>query len=576
MNKNKKKGSKFLQSISDKISNMQTTYDIDEEYPNINNLNNINSQNINSETPENIPENDLNNNILKESIISQNEIQPSPSPQSLSSINSVSCKSHNKHFLKFDQNTFEIVCQKCLEEGNKSQLEITNTNNSTVSMEEIIDSEFNCYIHNDIKGSFYCDECKEFVCKMCFAEEHRNHKCHLPEVIKKEFIEQLDQSINLSSELAPVFNENIIDIKNIYQNMKKQKDDIEKIPQNVIKIIFNCNETQVNLMQEKIKNQMMGIDSEINDNFVNFNMVKEKSKKYSELLEKILQDINNKTIENNFELCKYHKNKASLLNDITNYIKASLNFIKIRLKNSNDKYDENKQSIENSTNMMLKEISNYEKSCISSIITGRQSRSIILRRYIHFSHNEIKYFKSSIIGFASNNNVFLTGISLCGLYPRKNKSIKSITLETPSDNADNQNNNIINQQTTDEGNNKLDIQVSIYTMSNHIEGEKLFSQKCELTAIKKIEEPAVIINFEKGVNIIKESLYLIKVENLSDNNYIDIIVGRVPELKRKNIQVIRCHNSGIQFLFKQAEGITTDFDEFNQGIIDGVLYSYSK
>ena len=126
---------------------------------------------------------------------------------------------------------------------------------------------------------------------------------------------------------------------------------------------------------------------------------------------------------------------------------------------------------------MLKEIANYEKSCISSIITGRQSRSIILRRFIHFSHNEIKYFKSSIIGFASNNNVFLTGISLCGLYTKKSKLIKSTTLETPSDNSDNKTTNINNQQTTDEDNTKLDIQVSIYTMSNHMEGEKLFSQK---------------------------------------------------------------------------------------------------
>ena len=113
-------------------------------------------------------------------------------------------------------------------------------------------------------------------------------------------------------------------------------------------------------------------------------------------------------------------------------------------------------------------------------------------------------------------------------------------------------------------------------MSNHVEGEKLFSQQCELTTIKSIEDPAIVINFEKGINIIKEKLYIIKVENLSDNVFNEIITGNVPELKRKNIQVIRCHNTGIQFLFKQAEGITTDFDEFNQGIIEGVLYSYTK
>ena len=66
---------------------------------------------------------------------------------------------------------------------------------------------------------------------------------------------------------------------------------------------------------------------------------------------------------------------------------------------------------------------------------------------------------------------------------------------------------------------------------------------------------------------------MIKVENISENNYIDLWTGSVGKNTRKNIQVIRCHNTGIQFLFKQAEGIQTDFDEFDQGIIEGVLYS---
>ena len=574
MNKHKKKGNKFLQTISGKITSMQTTYDIDEDYPNLNNINTETSKKSNIENPENTEYND--NNILKESIITPIENEPQ-SPQSLSSINSVFCKFHNKAFLKLDQNNFEIVCQKCLEEGNKSQLEI-ETDTTSRNADDIYDSEFNCYIHNDIKGSFYCDQCKEFICKMCFAEEHRNHKCHLPEIIKKEFVEQLDESINLSSELAPIFSKNIIDIKNIYENMKRQKDDIEKIPQNVIKIMFNNNEIQVNLMREKIIKKMLGIDKEINDNYVSYNIIKDKNKKYMELLNKIMNDINGKTFGNNFEFCEYHKNESSLLNEISNYIKTSLNFIGIRLKNTNDKFEENKENIEKSTNMISKEISNYEKSCISSIITGRQSRSIILRRFIHFSHNGVKYFKSSIIGFASNNDIFLTGVSLCGIYHKKLKKVNILKLETPSNDINIITPNSIENQETNTGdeNPKIKILVTISTMSNHVEGEKLFSQQCELTTIKSIEDPAIVINFEKGINIIKEKLYIIKVENLSDNVFNEIITGNVPELKRKNIQVIRCHNTGIQFLFKQAEGITTDFDEFNQGIIEGVLYSYNK
>ena len=48
--------------------------------------------------------------------------------------------------------------------------------------------------------------------------------------------------------------------------MKRQKDDIEKIPQNVIKIMFNNNEIQVNLMREKIIQMIFGINKEIYDN----------------------------------------------------------------------------------------------------------------------------------------------------------------------------------------------------------------------------------------------------------------------------------------------------------------------
>ena len=146
MNKSKKINSKFLKTISDKITNLDTAYDIDDE--NIN-INNINPLNINIESQENLPEINTNNKPLKESIISPTLIQP-PSPQSLSPINSVTCRNHDRAFLKFDQNTFEIVCQKCLEEGNKSQLEINNNisnNNTSQNTEETYDTEFNWYVH---------------------------------------------------------------------------------------------------------------------------------------------------------------------------------------------------------------------------------------------------------------------------------------------------------------------------------------------------------------------------------------------------------------------------------------------
>ena len=75
---------------------------------------------------------------------------------------------------------------------------------------------------------------------------------------------------------------------------------------------------------------------------------------------------------------------------------------------------------------MNKEISNYEKIWISSIFTGSENRAIVFLRYIRFVHREIKYFKNSFIGFASNDNIFLIGLVLCGLHIKRKKNKSNV------------------------------------------------------------------------------------------------------------------------------------------------------
>ncbi len=577
----KYKGTKIL---SEKILNQEMQYDIDEQEQNIiNNKNSNHSEKEEEIIKDSTNENFLKNNFLKESLISHTTLNNNDNNnnnkidkehiQELLSIKSVKCKIHNKDYLKLDENNFEVVCQKCIEEGKESQLEIikdmdTESNTSTEHHLYV------CYKHNESKGSFYCDDCKEFICKMCFAEEHRTHKCHLPEIIKNEFVQTLNESIDYLKELCPRLNENINDIKKIYENLKKQKTDTMKISENILKIISNNNETEVNILQEKINEKYMGIDKEIHDNYITYNLLKDKTKKFLEILKNICIEINGGK-DNNYNLCEFHKENTNNLKEILNYINSSNNFINTILCNANKKFDDNKEKIENSLNLMNKEIIKYEKNSISCILTGRENKSILLRRYVHFSHNEIKYFKNSIIGFASDDNIFLSGLNICGLYLKK-KKIKIIDDNT-NNNADN-NANKEEQKEENEDNIKktLSIQITISTMINKVEGKKLFSQIYEIGCVKGSEEPSVTINFEKSVKIKKEKLYLIKVENISDNNYIDIWTGSVGKLQKKNMQIIRCHNSGIKFLFQKAEGIQTDFDEIDQGIIEGILYSIDK
>ena len=189
----------------------------------------------------------------------------------------------------------------------------------------------------------------------------------------------------------------------------------------------------------------------------------------------------------------------------------------------------------------------------------------------------MKYFKNSLIGFASNDNIFLTGLVLCGLHIKRKKKTNNNNSNITNEEilSINNNDNLnINEDIENNKKPKMPIQISVYTMVNQAEGDLLYTQNSELSGVKSDDEPCIIINFEKGIKITKEKLYIIKVENLSENNYCDLWTGNVDKDNiSKQFQVIRCNNTGIQFLFKKTKGIQTDFDEFEQGIIDGIIYS---
>ena len=473
----------------------------------------------------------------------------------LLSIKLTSCKEHGRDYLKINPENFEVVCQKCLNENKESQLEILNR----PSFIEDDDDEFKCSEHPNIKVSFYCDQCKKFVCKMCFAETHREHKCHLPKVIKKEFIEYVNESLNSAKNLGPILNDSITEIKNISDGLKTQKEETMKIPENSNKLISNDNQNQIENLLKKASDNFLGIDNEVNEDCITFNNIKNKTKNYLESLKEICSELNERYDNKKSEVCEYHHDVYKNLTEIIEHISFSNNFLNVRLKETENKFNDNENKINNSLSLLKKEILNYENSSISSITTGNSNKTYLLRRFVRFIHSDVKYFKTTLVGFAANDNIFLNGLLLCGLYIRHKKK------EGLSD-----------EELNKLKNESVPVQISILTMTNQSEGETLFSQKFEINSVINYDDPCFIMNFDKGVKIAKEKLYLIKVENLSSNNYIDIWTGNSGKILKKGLQVIRCHNTGTQVLFKEAQGIQTDFDEFDFGIIEGVVYSISK
>lgn len=475
----------------------------------------------------------------------------------LYSINNIKCKKHGVDYLNISKSNFTLVCSKCIDEDiTEFDFEFGDSPISKPTIEE-----FECYTHNKKKASYYCDDCKQFICKLCFADEHRKHKCHLPEHISKEFKEYIDKTIDNVKELKPVLEGSLEEVKQIYTRLKDQKDDTLKIPDTSIQNIAVKNEAQMTVFNQKFESKMNGVDKEIEDDTARHNKIKEKTMKY-------LQDFEeyNKTIKNedkklsNMRICQYHKNNLDKFKEVSEFISNSLNFLKNKLQHTISNAKESKTQLLNDIQLLNKSLTMYENCTVSSILTGQANNSVLLRRFLRFVHNDVKYFKITSLIVKVNSPIFLTGLSVCGLYIPNKKSAEPSYANEPGI--------------------SLDILVSISEENDNQEWNKLISEKSLLLPIRDKFDPANIINFVKGVKLNKNKRYLITIENNSNVSYCDLWVGGVKEKEKKDKEkkddedyVIRCHNTNVDFSFSQSKDIQTDFDEFRTGIIEGILFS---
>ena len=492
------------------------------------------------------------------------EKQDTKTSSILYSINNIKCKKHGVSFLNISRGTFNLVCSKCLEEGIQNfDFEFGEHPLNKPTVEKRIDV-FECYTHYKDKGSYYCDECKQFICKFCFAEQHRNHKCHLPEHISKEFKEYIDITIDNVKELKPILEGSLEEVKQIYTRLKAQKDDTLKIPETTIQNIKIKNEAQMTVFNQKFESKMNGVDKEIEDDTARHNKIKEKTIKYLQDFEEYNKIIKNEDKKlSNVKICQYHKNHLDKFKEISEFISNSLNFLNNKLQNTITIGKNSKTQLLNDIQLLNKSITMYENCTSSSILTGQANNSILLRRFLRFVHNDVKYFKITSLIVKVNSPIFLTGLSVCGLYIPNRKATEPNYSNEPDI--------------------SLNIIVSILEENNNQGWDKLISEKTVLLPIRDKYDPANIIYFVKGVKLNQNKKYLITIENNSNVTYCDLWVGGVKEKKVKEADiekkkedddyVIRCHNTNIDFSFSQTQDIQTDFDEFTTGIIEGILFS---
>jgi hypothetical protein len=123
----------------------------------------------------------------------------------------------------------------------------------------------------------------------------------------------------------------------------------------------------------------------------------------------------------------------------------------------------------------------------------------------------------------------------------------------------------------------IPISISISEMKNdEISDNKLIEFKHNLQSVINYSDPIITIYFPKALNLKADSKYIITISNNDKNSmYLQIFGGAVPNTSIENQkQKITCNNSGFSFQFYPAQGIESDFNEFNYGIIADLMYCY--
>lgn len=306
-----------------------------------------------------------------------------------------------------------MLCKACIESGEKHKnLEITDDveENSSVNQEEL-----ECDYHPNSKGNFYCDDCRVFLCKICFANDHRSHNSNLPSDIAMNFKQSIQNLVQTISQYEPKIDESIKiindlenKIRNIRESSYKKLDDIVS---NINKLFVSKNK----IFLDEYANNLESTDDDISD-------VNQRLKALQGRMAKFLVEISEikSNLAKNYptamgtciykqSLKKFFLESQKIFNESKFLLGSKVDFT---VKKANEKILEFKEI----SQKLYKKIKVFRSSVINSIQTGISSFSLRVRRFTKFSKTGIKYYKTSSLKFKTNSPVSIVGFAICGLY----------------------------------------------------------------------------------------------------------------------------------------------------------------
>jgi hypothetical protein len=493
--------------------------------------------------------------VMETSMISSYTVSKAPN---------ISCKVHGQTYIGVDILKFKLTCKKCFEMGVKASTNLEMIESVQNPQQEDEDADITCQNHPETEGIFYCDECKFFLCKNCFANAHRMHNSNLPKLIGTKFKESLQERIVDCSKIKPRIEESLEQITKVNNEINKIREKSNKSCKDLVNKISINVKAKFDKLGGNQPNIYQGLDVEVDNVCSRLSGLGKKLTKYIQEFRDFSNKIENSNL-NSTEICTLKKSKHMLFKDIMKAFEDSKNLREFKLEKVKHLFIEKKAQIEKEFESSLRQVKILEKSIITSIQSGTTNNSIILRRFTRFNRKGVRYYKSSSLQIKADKPVFLCGLGLCSLYISSKKFIDPKS-------------NVVNNM-EERGVIHLNVEVSeILNLQNEKNGSNLvrkLSENHQLYGIVNKTDPTAMLYFKKVIFLKANTKYLITLNNLESNHYIDIWAGEVGKISQNLEQQLTCNVSGNNFTFYSAEGIESDFNEFNLGIIANIIYSES-
>ena len=471
------------------------------------------------------------------------------------------------------KNVIKETSEESKNSENEEKINKSNKSDSNQEKEEIESKKtfdikcltFQC----ENKPYYFCEACQDFICYHCIVQrmdintDKSRHYYHDIESVNYE-ANSFNDDIKLELETIKKIN---LSLDYIMDNEKeKNQKMLQKLKNenktNLLNYIININknlkslflQNNKELLDKYIQKTFENSDNNIKDLQISTINTKSKIKKILEELKIIKDSMNNKDITNE-EKCELHQKYIRLVKDANSLIEKGnsiINHSNEELDIINDKKSRN--IYEDKDSLSKKILLDNEKSIILNLSnTSKIPGSFKLNRFVTYKHDGLKYFNYSSLELICENDHVLCGLFLCGKY-LSTKKIKQNDYSTiPLDQRG-----------------FININVKIYEKGQK---EPLINENKKLYEVVDINDPVIDISFEKQVKMKKNIKYIIFIENLEKEKYTDIWFGSVlKKLVNGNIQTIRCNNTGNIFNFNRPQELNSDFDEFDSGIIEGILY----